>query len=489
MVKDACRQPIVDEIREELSRKNQRDTQGRRPWRLILPWFTGLLAVACSAVTSSAETAYNLTASLGPGSLQQVQAVVEVRGDLLVEGGEGEPQKLPIVVSGKVAYDERLLAVQDDGLRRSVRHYREAAAEIKVGQGLVTPQLNPERRILVAQIEAGEATLFSPLGPLTRDDLELVDIQGNSLALSGLLPQRAVRAGESWELDRGALAILLGLDTITRSDVRGSIEPPDDSTAVLTLEGSLEGAAEGVVSKIEIKAKVNFDLTRRAVTWLAANFRERRDIGHGEPGFDVTARLRLAIAPQTHAEPLGDQALRDLPLSATAGALLLQLTPQKSFFRLIHDRRWRVLMDRHDLCVLRCVDRGDLLAQCNISELADAEPGKRLALEGFQAEVLDSLTSNAGQVTEASQETSDGGLRILRVQATGIASEIPIVWVFYHISNEQGRQAALSFTLASDAQERFAGGDRTLVETFEFLPRPQPQEAKRPDHAPPTPRS
>lgn len=489
MANDAFRQPIVDGIQEELSRKKKRGTQRGALWRFPPAVFALLFAVTASAVNASSEETYDFRPDLKPDSFQQVQAVVEVRGDLLVEGGDGERQKMPIVVSGKVTYDERLLAAQDGGTRRSVRHYREAAAEVKVGQGLVTPQLNPQRRLLVAQIEDGEATLFSPLGPLTRDDLELVDIQGNSLALSGLLPRQAVRVGESWELDGGLLAILLGLDTITRNDVRGTLEPLDGSTAVLTIEGSLEGAAEGVVSKIELKAKLNFDLTRRAVTWLAANFRERREISHGEPGFDVTARLRLAIAPQTNAETLSDQALRALPLSATAGATLLQLSPQKSFFRLIHDRRWRVMLDRHDLCVLRCVDRGDLLAQGNISELADAEPGKRLALEGFQAEVLDSLASSAGQIAEASQETSDDGLRILRVQATGITSEIPIVWIFYHLSNEQGRQAAMSFTLASDAQQRFAEGDRTLVESFEFTPRPQPQEAKRTDRASPAPRS
>ena len=138
-----------------------------------------------------------------------------------------------------------------------------------------------------------------------------------------------------------------------------------------------------------------------------------------------------------------------------------------------------MLLDRHDLCVLRCVDGGDLIAQCNLSELADAEPGKRLALEAFQAEVLQSLTSSAGQVVEASQSTTDDGRRILRVQATGIASEVPIAWVFYHVSNEQGRQAALSFTLEAKAVERFAEGDRTLAESLTFAPRSPPQEAKR----------
>ena len=435
---------------------------------------------ALSIVNASEQKVYDLRHEINAGIRQQVQAAIEVRGDLLIKTEDADPQKMPIVVSGKVVYDERLLAVEDSpSTRRSVRHYRDASADIKVGKGLLTPQLDPGRRILVAQIDGSGARLFSPLGPLRREDLDLVDIQGNSLAVSGLLPERPVRAGESWKLNPELLAILLGLEVITRHDVQGTLEQPDSPTAVLTIQGTVEGAADGVASKIEIKAKVNFDLTRRSVTWLAANFRERREIGHAQPGLDVTARLRLAITPATEAEALSDQALRGLPLTATPGATLLELQPQNSFFRLMHDRRWRVMLDRHDLCVLRCVDRGDLIAQCNISELGDAEPGKRLGLESFQAEVLQSLSRYAGQIYEASQDTADDGYRVLRVQATGTVSEIPFAWIFYHVSNDEGRQAAMSFTLEADLLERFAESDRLLVDSLKFSPRPQPREARR----------
>ena len=269
-----------------------------------LRFLTACLATVCVA-TCFASEAYDLKASLKTDFVQQVQAVVEVRGDLLVQAGEGEQQKLPIVVSGKVTYDERMLAIDTaKGSRRSVRNYREASAEVKVGQGLATPQINAERRLVVAEIDASGSTLFCPLGPLSREDLELIDIQGNSLAVSGLLPDQPVRAGETWQLNREFLAILLGLDVITSSDVQGTLDKMDGTTAILTIQGSLEGAAQGVAAKIELKAKANFDTAQRAVTWLAANFHERREIGHAEPGFDVTARLRVAITPQTAADAL-----------------------------------------------------------------------------------------------------------------------------------------------------------------------------------------
>ena len=412
--------------------------------------------------------------------MQQVQAVLEVRGELLVKAEEGGQQKLPLLVTGKVSYDERLLAVSaSKNMRRSIRHYHDASAEVKVGQGMAKPTLNPERRIIVSQMDGDGAVLFSPLGPLSRDDLDLVDIQGNSLAVPGVLPSRSIQVGERWTLDRDPLAVLLGLDVITQSDVQGTLEKLDGQTAILAIEGAAEGAAEGVVSKIEIRAKANFDVTRRAVTWLAANIRERREIGEAEPGFDVIARLRLALSPQSRSDALERQDAERIDFDAGAGSTLLEFHPQRSGFRLVHDRRWRVMVDRHDVCVLRCVDRGDLIAQCNISELTDAEPGKRMALETFQTQVGQSLTSSAGQITEASQNTTDEGQRVLRVQAAGVTSEVPIVWVFYHISSEQGRQAALSFTMEAKVLERFAEGDRTLVESFQFTPRPQPQEARQ----------
>lgn len=472
---DAARQSLVDRIAGKLSRNRLLSVRHR--WLAL--GFLVLWVSLISSVRSLAADACDLVEELTPGRVQQVQAVLEVRGDLLVSAEAGGQQKVPIVVTGKLAYEERLLAASESArLVRSIRHYHEAGAEVKVGQGVANLKLNSERRMIVASLDEDGAVLFSPQGPLSRDDLELVDVQGNSLAVPGLLPGRSVLVGERWQLDREPLAVLLGLDVITRNDVQGTFEKRDGETAILAIEGAAEGAAEGVVSKIEIRAKVNFDLTNRAVTWLAANIHERREIGQAEPGLDVIARLRLALSPQERSDTLNDQTLAAFNLTADAGSTLLQFRPEKSSFHLIHDRRWRVMLDRHDVCVLRCVDRGDLIAQCNISEIADAEPGQRLTLETFQQQVLQSLTSSAGQVTEASQNTTEDGRRILRVQAAGVASEVPIAWIFYHLSNDSGCQASLSFTLEAAMLERLSEGDRQLVESFQFTSRPPLQEAR-----------
>jgi hypothetical protein len=438
---------------------------------------TAFLAVSSASVY--AEDTYDLSSRPDVGDLQQVQAVLEVKGELSLNADGSQVRRLPLVVQGRVAYHERLLETGIEDVpwaARSVRHYSQAAADMEIGKGKISPKLGDECRTVVAEVGERGASLVSPLGPMKREDLDLIDIQGNSLLLSSVLPEAPVRIGDSWHVDKDPLALLVGLDVVTQSDVRCTLTEVEDQVAVIDLEGAVYGAIGGVASEIAIKAKCNYDLDRHRVTWLAANLKEKRAIGHAEPGLDVTARLRVATESLARSEHLGDKQLRDLSLDPHSGARLLVYESRRGNFRMIHDRRWRSMLDRHDLSVFRLVDRGDLIAQCNVSELADSEPGKHMALESFQEEVQRSLADSFGQIVEASQFETAEGTRVLRVQASGSVSEIPVVWIYYHVSSDDGRRAALAFTLEADLLERFAECDRTMVETFQFTPRPEPTE-------------
>ena len=74
------------------------------------------------------------------------------------------------------------------------------------------------------------------------------------------------------------------------------------------------------------------------------------------------------------------------------------------------------------------------------------------------------------QFTAVDDRTREDGVRLLRVEATGVASELPIVWIYYHLSNDQGQRASLVFTVESDLLERFAAADAVLVESMGFRP-------------------
>src|SRR5262249_21802720 len=187
-------------------------------------------------------------------------------------------------------------------------------------------------------------------------------------------------------------------------------------------------AARGVRSHVDLKENLIFDRKQGAVTWLTLAYKENRAIGHAQPGFDVLTTARMVFAPAKGVEELSDKALARKSLKAEASQTLVELNSDAAGFQLIHDRRWSVMLDRHDLTVMRLIDRGDLIAQCNITPLPSLGKDEQLTLEGFQEDVKRVLGKNFEEIVETSEETSDSGLRLLRVLVAGKAGDLPIQW-------------------------------------------------------------
>ena len=447
------------------------------------------LVAALPPVGARSAEKTRLTPANEAGQLQRVKVVAEVRGQLKLNADGKKVTQKPLEVKGELVYEERQLE-QADGLRQRVaRYYREAQAKIQVGGYQRLSQLNEERRLVVVEANRDGATFFTPYGALTRDEVELIDVQGSRLWLPALLPAEPVAPGDSWPHNDELLNLLLGLEAISQASVKSTLLRVDSQVAIIEMKGSVSGAVGGVAAEIELEAKYNFDLRQRRITWLAMSIKERRSIGHAEPGFDVVALVRLAAETAEHSELLADKALSDVSLKRDAGADLLSLEAEKGGFRLLHDRRWQVMIDRHDVTILRLVNRGDLIAQCNISRLPELPEGQQLQLEAFQQEIRRALDKDFGQFVEASQSVMDRGLRVLRVVASGAVSELPIQWTYYHVSDDLGHRASYVFTMEAKLGERFAEADNVLVSSLEFVkPHPSdPGDSPGSDKAPSTP--
>jgi hypothetical protein len=367
-----------------------------------------------------------------------------------------------------MTYDQRVLRFGPDD-RRDARLYRTANAQIRVGESNQASQLSTRRRIIVVDCNSDRTTLYSPVGPLTRDELELIEIQCNPALLDRLLPTGEVAVGDQWKHDDRLVAQLFGLDAIGRNELSSTLRAVESEIVVIDLSGNLRGAVGGVSSDIEVKAKYHFDRKHRVVRWLAMTLKENRSIGHASPGFDVTARIRISIDPAEVAGQLGDSALENLDLDAEPGSQMLDFTSQPGGFRFLYPRSWHVMVDRHDVAVLRMIQRGDLIAQCNASKLPDLPAGKRVSLEAFQADIQRALAKEFGEFVQATQGTSADGHRVLRVVVAGLASELPIQWRYYHISNAAGRQVSFVFTMDAKLVERLAESDQAVIGSFEFV--------------------
>ena len=295
-----------------------------RPHWLTLTVLALGLSLATWPATAEAANTVSLHPFASAGQVQRVRVILEVTGELAIPGDAKNVTRLPLKVQGELLYDERAMVV-DDQKRccKSVRFYREAKADFQVGESTQRSCLTDEHRLSVAQIAADSSLMFSPFGPLTREELELLEVQGNSLVLPQLLPAKDVGLGEQWSHSNATAAALLGLDAVSQSDLQSTLRSVEGSTAILDLEGTVSGSVRGIASDIQVRGKYNYDLNTRGISWLTLSVTEKRAAGLAEPGFEVTARLRVAIAPSEPCPELTDQSLEGLSLEASPGATLL----------------------------------------------------------------------------------------------------------------------------------------------------------------------
>ncbi len=442
--------------------------------------FLLLLSLAGSTVLSAEQRSktYSFRSQRTVGTIDQVKSTLEVRGDLIVTE-EGKLTRLKTGVAAHLDYHERFLAADKSTatLARSVRYYDDASADIKVDKDDFQPTLDNDRRLIAVEAGTKSATLFSPNGPLTREELDLIDLQGNTLLLDRLLPEKPVAVEDQWNLSDDLVTALLRLDEVGESDVVAKLASVADGSAIVELSGKVKGAINGVSTEIELKGKYRFNMPAGRIDWAAFLIRENRSIGHVGTGLDVVARLQAIITPDKACDQLTEAALQDLPLESNPGLTALICKSGDGQWHFTYDRRWFVTGAEKDHIVLRMVDRGELVAQSNIASLAQVAPEKLITLSGFQEDIQRALGKNFGQFIKASQEANDADYRVYRVAAEGEVEGLPIEWIYHLVADRHGHQVSFAFTVEKGLSEQFAQADEPLVQALRFV---EPSVARNP---------
>ena len=429
-----------------------------------------LFLATVATATAAKEKKHSFRSSRSLGALDHVVVLLEVGGDLTVsENNEVKGRKMSVV--GNFSYDEKILHVPADpaGPLRSIRHYEKAEAVIKVDDGGFKPVLDDRRRLIGVKINKSQGVLFSPTGPLTQEELDLIDVLANSLLLDRLLPERPVAVGEHWRLSKELVTVLLGVDALNKSEVDCKLTEVTARAARFEISGQAEGATKGISSEIELKAKFRFDRRTRRIDWVGLLVKEHRDIGHVMQGLDGVARLQIRITPKAASAALAETALEDVVLEPTEALTRLVFRPPGGGWQFTHDRRWNINAAEHDLAIFRFIDRGEFVAQCNVSTLAKVKPGKQQTLETFQRDIQETLGKRFGEFVEAGQWADKNNYRVLRVVVRGLVSELPIHWHYYLVADEHGHQVALAFTVEGKLVERLGEADKELVSTLRFV--------------------
>ncbi len=424
--------------------------------------------LAESAADEKPPTTYRLSPSRPIGKLACVTAELEVGGELRFPSGT-EIVSAPLRVEAKLKYDEKLLSAEEQP-PRTLRHYETAEATIQVDEAAAESRLRDDRRLVGAKLAGEQVVLASPAGPLTRDELDLLDVLGSTLVLDQLLPTEPVALGGRWKQDAAVVQALLGLDAVSHCEVESLLANVDAEVAEVMVAGVVHGAAEGVSTEIQLKARYHFHLQRRQIVGVTLAVNEQRAIGHVGPGLDVVAKLRLKIVPLAASDALSEAAVKEVADRWQPDWEQLEHRSLPGGYRLVCDRRWYVTSDERDLLVLRRVERGNLIAQCNVSPVAPRSAEKPISLAEYQHEVRRTLGTRFGRVISAGEWTDSAGQLVYRVTAQGKVEELPIEWRYYLIHHPDGRRVALAFTVEAELASRFADADRALVDALRLEP-------------------
>lgn len=435
--------------------------------------------LACGiADAANADETFDLRDVVFTTRLSRVRVQLDISGKLRTMSN-GKLNDVNLTVSGKLGYDEQRFAARGKE-RVSLRHYDQCHVIIRVGDRESRPKLRPSRQRIAVRLNDDQATLFSPNGPLTRDELDLIDIPGNTAVLPKLLPGEKVKRGATWKVDADSLALLLCLDAVSASDVQCVLrQVTPEKTAKIELAGHVDGAIHGVASEIHLKGRFEYDLKSRRIRSLDLTIHEIRGISHVGPGLDVTATLKLSIDELKSSPHFPSAHVGKPPTVPDAGQSLLTYVSEKGGFQFLCSRRWHLVHEHPKMVALRLVQHGELIAQCNISPVTPDKSNRPLKLEAFRDQVRKALGKSFRNFTSQKNGTTKAGLKSAVFVVDGEAESLAIRWIYYLLTDESGRQLAVVFTVERSLADQLGSAGERLVDHVRLMRLPAKKTGKR----------
>ena len=457
--------------------------------------FTAVLLLALVATASAQEDLQRPGASDDSGKptvrlvedpradrLLEVTASLEVRGRVLAAVGVDRVVPLPLRATARLSWQTRRLKPVGEfhGSLRAVRRFVEAVSSVRVDRRTTESSLGPARRTIVAEGTPSGLRHYSLDGPLSGDEIELLGLPADPLALIGTLPLGRVPHDHSWTPGRWTLPLITGLDAITRGTLKGRLVKVTASTAEVVLEGTAEGAAGGARSRVSFSGTLLFDHRLGFLRQARITIEEHRQAGPVSPGLELVAEVRIERKPVTGTVRLPPGIVGRCPRQPTATRLQLSLeTPGRG--RLLHDRNWHIFHQTPRVAILRRLENGQLVAQCNLSKAPDVAAGKMTGRDEFLRDVKTALGPRLRELVSVEPlrlRSAGPGQRGWRITASGIDHGLPMHWFYYLCTHPSGRQLSIVFAVESDRLKSWRQRDRDIVSRLEIAPK-RPRTARR----------
>lgn len=458
--------------------------------RTFLSAISGLAVAAMPALSQTlaiAQTPTPAVAKRRPAVLQSPQGievlatrsrmVLELSGKLKVADPDPSSKKPPreaeIKAESTVDFDERILFDSDNSVQAAARRYNEADVKSWIAGHSSSHRLRPECGETRLLLSDGVWQQYCPTQPMQPREIDMTRLPINTVVIEQLLPATPVKPNSSWSPTDQTVAQLFHLEAVHSSTVKASVTKVESGVATIEFDGAVEGSVNNVPTKLNVQGNLQTILGTQSafVKWLGMSLTETREISQAEPGFTLTARIKLIRKEEPDAcNDVPHSELKALAESDDQGRWMLQIASVPGRYQFLADRRWKLIVDTGEEAILRLVEKNQVVAQCNITRLPKLAAGQQLSLAGMQDDIKRSLDKNLQQIQEAGERKNKSGMRVLRVVAMGSSSDVPVRWVYAHASDDSGRRNSLVFTMSSEATESFALADEQIIGSFQLLP-------------------
>jgi hypothetical protein len=188
---------------------------------------------------------------------------------------------------------------------------------------------------------------FSPEGPMTWSELDLVRTDVFTPALAALLPKNPIVSGSIWNAEEAGVRELTDLDKITKGELRcefKGIETPVGTRrqARVQFQGTVHGLNEDGPTQHALDGYLYFDVDAGHISYLYVKGEQTLLDKTGQPQGKITGSFTLTRQPIAASKELGDDALRGLTLTPTDDNTHLLYDNPELGVRFVHSRRWRV---------------------------------------------------------------------------------------------------------------------------------------------------
>ncbi|HEV8003875.1 MAG TPA: hypothetical protein VGP63_28675 [Planctomycetaceae bacterium] len=443
---------------------------------VVIAW----LLAARTAAPAADQGPFTLKEPPADSRIESVDVHVKVSGTAQFAIEKGQFLSHPIAAEANLKFRERWLpgAGRDAEALRSLRHYDTLNTEIKVAEHATGSQLSADRRLVVAQGRTEGIFFYSPLGPLTSADLELLRAPSDTLCLVALLPPNPVSVGDKWSPPAWVGQMLTDTEAAAKSELTCTLESVTADKAKVTVTGTVTGATTGCSGKVDLHGFYVFDFKSKLISDAEIDQTEDRTVGPVSPGMKVTAKTVVVRAKATDSEGLTQEAASAVPLDPPAGLTRLQFRSPWNI-ELTHDRDWHVFQQNPQIAVLRLIEQGSLVAQCNLTSLRAAAPGEHVTVNQFQDDIRTSLGARFKSIEKAERVPTDDGRFLYRVAVAGEANKNPITWIYYLCAAPNGSQTSSVFAVDTSLLKRLGDRDLAMMKSLKFTEAPTPVQADK----------